>query len=120
MRANLLIKVPSWWRRECEDWIAAQGLSIEEACPLLATALGRAEPYNYTTVWRYLRGQLSSLEVTAAFARLRGVGSPLVFAEAKELRDWFALGSQLRDEKPDLFDAMLVQAQAVLGAKNSK
>jgi len=120
MRANLQIKVPDWWRRECENWVAQQGFSIEDVCPLLAKVLGRTEPYNYTTVWRYLRGQLSSLEVTEAFARLRDVGSPLVFAETPELRDWFTIGCALRESQPDLFDALLVQAQAVLAARNSK
>lgn len=120
MRPNLLIKVPEWWRQECRTWLQQEGVTWAEAGRRIADALGRATPYNHSTIWRYLDGQLHSMEITEGWARVRGVPSPVFYAESEELSRWCDAGRRMQSSQPSFFESLLAQAEALLLAREKK
>jgi len=109
-----LVSIPEWWRADCQGWIETERLSWEEVGRRLADHLDRAKPYNRTSIWRYLTGQLNSLELTEGFARARGVQSPLLVASDPDLVQWLAVGVALRREDIDMFFSLMRQARALI------
>ena len=120
MRPNLLIKVPEWWRQETRAWLQEQGVTWVECGRRIAEALGRPSPYNHSTIWRYLDGQIHSIEITEGLARVRGVPSPLFYAESAALARWCEAGKILHETQPAFFEALLAQAEALLRVKSDE
>lgn len=117
MRPQSLVKVPEWWRDKCRAWIVSEGLTWAAAGERIASAMERVQPYNHTTVWRYLTGQLHSIEITLGFARCMGHASPLFLAQDERELRWCTVGQSLSTVAPEMFDAILAQAEAVLASK---
>lgn len=112
--------IPAWWLKECRDWISNNNLSMGEVGRQLARAMGRPKAYTHSTVSRYLSGDVTSPDVTEAFARLRRTASPVMLAESREDIDWLQLGQELRRLNPAAFAAYLNNLRLLVDAERRR
>lgn len=93
-------------------------MSLEALGKELALLLGDERPLSPSRVYQYISGSKTTAEMTDAFAAIMGTHPPVLGLEDEELRQWLAVGRQLKELAPERFAdelAVLSELAATLG-----
>jgi hypothetical protein len=70
------IKVPAWWLEQVSDYKEQSGKTLKGLGEELGILLSTERPIHPASVFEYLQGKSTTLEMTQAFATLMGTTMP--------------------------------------------
>jgi hypothetical protein len=98
------IKVPSWWLDQISEFKEQSGKTLKVLGEELSVLLRTERPIHPASVFEYMQGKSTTLEMTQAFASLMGTPMPeIADSNDEELHEWTELGRRLRAHTPDKF-----------------
>lgn len=98
------IRVPQWWLDQISEYKETTGKTLKGLGEELGVLLRTERPIHPASVFEYIQGKSTTLELTRAFASLMGTAMPEVAdSNDEELHDWTELGRRLRAHTPDKF-----------------
>lgn len=83
------VVLPAWWLIKIRELVELRGGNLTQLGKDLATAIGRDEPWDHSSVSRFLRDKVTTAPMAAAFSCL--FAFPPAFYVARTLDEAFAL-----------------------------
>ncbi len=103
------IRVPEQWLAEVRDFWSRSGKTLAALGADLAPLLGEARPLVPRRVHDYIQGNITTEELTDAFARLMGVDPPILGIEDPDIVQWCNIGRRLKAQTGDVFHEELAR-----------